>query len=79
MEVPSFRGYEAATEDGPKPAIEWESWLKGTRRFPPSDEEIAINRLKQQVKRILFYCFFIYIFRILESIRTRYSNRETCS
>jgi NADH dehydrogenase [ubiquinone] 1 alpha subcomplex assembly factor 2 len=42
------RGYEQVDSDAPKPNIEWEAWLKGTRRFPPSEEEIQINRLRQQ-------------------------------
>uniref|UniRef100_A0A7E4UY88 NADH:ubiquinone oxidoreductase complex assembly factor 2 n=1 Tax=Panagrellus redivivus TaxID=6233 RepID=A0A7E4UY88_PANRE len=42
------RGYDNETQGGPKPALEWEAWLKGTRRFPPSDEEIKLNRLRQQ-------------------------------
>uniref|UniRef100_A0AC34GSQ1 NADH dehydrogenase [ubiquinone] 1 alpha subcomplex subunit 12 n=1 Tax=Panagrolaimus sp. ES5 TaxID=591445 RepID=A0AC34GSQ1_9BILA len=42
------RGYDQTDPNASKPAIEWESWLKGTRRFPPSDEEIQLNRLRQQ-------------------------------
>uniref|UniRef100_A0AC34QA57 NADH dehydrogenase [ubiquinone] 1 alpha subcomplex subunit 12 n=1 Tax=Panagrolaimus sp. JU765 TaxID=591449 RepID=A0AC34QA57_9BILA len=41
------RGYEPVVEGG-KPPLEWDAWLKGTRRFPPSDEEIALNRQRQQ-------------------------------
>uniref|UniRef100_A0A1I7X770 NADH dehydrogenase [ubiquinone] 1 alpha subcomplex subunit 12 n=1 Tax=Heterorhabditis bacteriophora TaxID=37862 RepID=A0A1I7X770_HETBA len=33
-----------------QPDLEWQSWLRGTRRFPPSDSEIAQNRLKQQAQ-----------------------------
>ncbi|GMT24526.1 hypothetical protein PFISCL1PPCAC_15823, partial [Pristionchus fissidentatus] len=32
------------------PSVEWQSWLKGTRRFPPSDQEIALNRARQQAQ-----------------------------
>ncbi|KJH44480.1 hypothetical protein DICVIV_09488 [Dictyocaulus viviparus] len=31
-------------------SVEWQAWLKGTRRFPPSDEEIALNKMKQQAQ-----------------------------
>lgn len=44
-----FRGFEP-NAGAPKPALEWEAWLKGTRRFPPSDEEIALNRQRQQTQ-----------------------------
>uniref|UniRef100_A0AC35TTQ7 NADH dehydrogenase [ubiquinone] 1 alpha subcomplex assembly factor 2 n=1 Tax=Rhabditophanes sp. KR3021 TaxID=114890 RepID=A0AC35TTQ7_9BILA len=45
------RGYEPA-ESGPKnePTLEWVSWLKGTRRFPPSDQELIINKQRQQLQ-----------------------------
>ncbi|KIH44614.1 hypothetical protein ANCDUO_25360 [Ancylostoma duodenale] len=44
------RGYDPPPNN-PKsePGVEWQSWLKGTRRFPPSDDEIALNRMKEQV------------------------------
>ncbi|KIH45006.1 hypothetical protein ANCDUO_24959, partial [Ancylostoma duodenale] len=43
------RGYDPPPNN-PKsePGVEWQSWLKGTRRFPPSDDEIALNRMKEQ-------------------------------
>ncbi|KHJ80075.1 hypothetical protein OESDEN_20257, partial [Oesophagostomum dentatum] len=31
-----------------QPGIEWQSWLKGVRRFPPSDQELALNRMREQ-------------------------------
>ncbi|PAV86188.1 hypothetical protein WR25_05339 [Diploscapter pachys] len=34
----------------PQPPIEWSSWVKGTRRIPPTDQEIALNRMKQQAQ-----------------------------
>ncbi|CAB3409367.1 unnamed protein product [Caenorhabditis bovis] len=45
------RGFEAPPS-GPRiePGIEWQAWLRGTRRFPPSDDEIALNRMKQQAQ-----------------------------
>ncbi|KHN81353.1 hypothetical protein Tcan_18155 [Toxocara canis] len=46
------RGYEPASPTSEPPVLEWQAWLKGTRRFPPSDEEIQINRLRQQAQRI---------------------------
>ncbi|CAI2351980.1 unnamed protein product [Caenorhabditis sp. 36 PRJEB53466] len=33
-----------------EPDQEWQAWLRGTRRFPPSDREIAINRQRQQAQ-----------------------------
>uniref|UniRef100_A0A1I7V4P7 NADH:ubiquinone oxidoreductase complex assembly factor 2 n=1 Tax=Caenorhabditis tropicalis TaxID=1561998 RepID=A0A1I7V4P7_9PELO len=33
-----------------EPGLEWQAWLKGTRRFPPSDSEISINRMRQQAQ-----------------------------
>ncbi|VDN53121.1 unnamed protein product [Dracunculus medinensis] len=44
------RIYEPAPEIDIKPSPEWESWLRGTRRFPPSSEELEINRLKLEAK-----------------------------
>ncbi|GMR49716.1 hypothetical protein PMAYCL1PPCAC_19911, partial [Pristionchus mayeri] len=32
------------------PSVEWTSWLKGTRRFPPDEQEIALNRARQQAQ-----------------------------
>ncbi|VDN23744.1 unnamed protein product, partial [Cylicostephanus goldi] len=29
-----------------QPGVEWQSWLKGTRRFPPSDQELALNQMR---------------------------------
>ncbi|KAL6739997.1 hypothetical protein Aduo_013390 [Ancylostoma duodenale] len=45
------RGYDPPPNN-PKsePGVEWQSWLKGTRRFPPSDDEIALNRMKEQAQ-----------------------------
>ncbi|CAI5448441.1 unnamed protein product [Caenorhabditis angaria] len=45
------RGFEPP-KNSPKiePDIEWQAWLRGTRRFPPSDQEIALNRQKQQAQ-----------------------------
>ncbi|MFH4976466.1 hypothetical protein AB6A40_003175 [Gnathostoma spinigerum] len=42
------RGYDPSPTSNTKPAHEWQAWLKRTRRFPPSPEEIATNRLQQQ-------------------------------
>ncbi|KHJ86664.1 hypothetical protein OESDEN_13578 [Oesophagostomum dentatum] len=33
-----------------QPGIEWQSWLKGVRRFPPSDQELALNRMREQAQ-----------------------------
>ncbi|KAK0409389.1 hypothetical protein QR680_004510 [Steinernema hermaphroditum] len=45
------RGYDPpASGERHAPSIEWESWLKGTRRFPPSDQEIFLNRQRQQAQ-----------------------------
>ncbi|XGW31813.1 hypothetical protein V3C99_010189, partial [Haemonchus contortus] len=33
-----------------QPSLEWQSWLKGTRRFPPSEEELQLNRMRQQAQ-----------------------------
>ncbi|WKY04639.1 hypothetical protein Q1695_005559 [Nippostrongylus brasiliensis] len=45
------RGYEPPPgAPQSEPSLEWQSWLRGTRRFPPSDEEIALNRAKQQAQ-----------------------------
>uniref|UniRef100_A0A0K0FLU6 NADH:ubiquinone oxidoreductase complex assembly factor 2 n=1 Tax=Strongyloides venezuelensis TaxID=75913 RepID=A0A0K0FLU6_STRVS len=45
------RGYESP-EGGPhvEPSKEWTSWLKGTRRFPPSEKELAMNEIRQQAQ-----------------------------
>ncbi|KIH58077.1 hypothetical protein ANCDUO_11723, partial [Ancylostoma duodenale] len=45
------RGYDPPPNN-PKsePGVEWQSWLKGTRRFPPSDDEISLNRMKEQAQ-----------------------------
>ena len=44
------RGYETPeTVKNPQPpTIEWDAWLRSRRRFPPSDEEIRLNLMKQQ-------------------------------
>ncbi|GMS96969.1 hypothetical protein PENTCL1PPCAC_19144, partial [Pristionchus entomophagus] len=49
------RGFEPPkdaqkTVDYSGPSVEWQSWLKGTRRFPPGDQEIALNRARQQAQ-----------------------------
>ncbi|CAD6198089.1 unnamed protein product [Caenorhabditis auriculariae] len=45
------RGFDPPTSgNSSRPGIEWEAWLKGTRRFPPSKEEIFLNRSKQQAQ-----------------------------
>uniref|UniRef100_A0A1I7ZC09 NADH dehydrogenase [ubiquinone] 1 alpha subcomplex subunit 12 n=1 Tax=Steinernema glaseri TaxID=37863 RepID=A0A1I7ZC09_9BILA len=45
------RGYDPpASGHQQHPSIEWESWLKGTRRFPPSEQEIQLNRQRQQAQ-----------------------------
>uniref|UniRef100_A0A915NX79 NADH dehydrogenase [ubiquinone] 1 alpha subcomplex subunit 12 n=3 Tax=Meloidogyne TaxID=189290 RepID=A0A915NX79_9BILA len=41
------RGYDPAP-GAPDPPVEWLSWTKMTRRFPPSEEEIRLNRARQQ-------------------------------
>lgn len=46
-----FSGYDAHAEDGPKPSVEWLAWISGTRRFPPSNEEIALNKARAQVEK----------------------------
>ncbi|KAK0398562.1 hypothetical protein QR680_002646 [Steinernema hermaphroditum] len=47
------RGYDPpASGQQHAPTIEWESWLKGTRRFPPSEEEIFLNRRRQQAQAL---------------------------
>jgi hypothetical protein len=28
--------------------VEWLAWIKGTRKYPPTDDEIALNRSRQQ-------------------------------
>uniref|UniRef100_A0A0N5CDK9 NADH dehydrogenase [ubiquinone] 1 alpha subcomplex subunit 12 n=1 Tax=Strongyloides papillosus TaxID=174720 RepID=A0A0N5CDK9_STREA len=45
------RGYEPP-ESGSRvePSNEWAAWLKGTRRFPPSEKELAINEIRQQAQ-----------------------------
>uniref|UniRef100_A0A0N4ZY79 NADH dehydrogenase [ubiquinone] 1 alpha subcomplex assembly factor 2 n=1 Tax=Parastrongyloides trichosuri TaxID=131310 RepID=A0A0N4ZY79_PARTI len=45
------RGFETP-EKGPivEPSVEWASWLKGTRRFPPSEKELMLNRIKEQAQ-----------------------------
>uniref|UniRef100_A0A0K0DRQ5 NADH dehydrogenase [ubiquinone] 1 alpha subcomplex subunit n=1 Tax=Angiostrongylus cantonensis TaxID=6313 RepID=A0A0K0DRQ5_ANGCA len=45
-------GYDPPTgaSNPQTPTVEWQSWLKGTRRFPPSEEEIALNRMRQQAQ-----------------------------
>ncbi|KAE9421791.1 hypothetical protein Angca_000730, partial [Angiostrongylus cantonensis] len=52
-----FVGFKLSGYDPPTgasnpqtPTVEWQSWLKGTRRFPPSEEEIALNRMRQQAQ-----------------------------
>uniref|UniRef100_A0A8R1EGB3 Carbonic anhydrase n=2 Tax=Caenorhabditis japonica TaxID=281687 RepID=A0A8R1EGB3_CAEJA len=46
------RGFDSPTSGAQiEPDIEWQAWLRGTRRFPPSDQEISFNRMKQQVSR----------------------------
>ncbi|KAI6175900.1 hypothetical protein M3Y97_00740800 [Aphelenchoides bicaudatus] len=44
------RGYNHGEDPNILPSVEWQSWLKGSRRFPPSDQEIEINRAKEQAK-----------------------------
>ncbi|CAP21875.1 Protein CBG00422 [Caenorhabditis briggsae] len=58
------RGFDPPTSGAHiEPDLEWQAWLRGTRRnvdvmywnlyfdrFPPSDTEIAINRMKQQAQ-----------------------------
>ncbi|CEF61232.1 NADH dehydrogenase [ubiquinone] 1 alpha subcomplex subunit 12 family-containing protein [Strongyloides ratti] len=45
------RGYEAPMNGKvTEPTKEWVSWLKGTRRFPPSENELALNRIRQQAQ-----------------------------
>ncbi|EPB80775.1 hypothetical protein ANCCEY_00181 [Ancylostoma ceylanicum] len=45
------RGYDPPPNNPTsQPGVEWQSWLKGTRRFPPSDDEIALNRMKEQAQ-----------------------------
>ncbi|VDM56116.1 unnamed protein product [Angiostrongylus costaricensis] len=46
------RGYDPpiGASNPQAPTVEWQSWLKGTRRFPPSEEEIALNRTRQQAQ-----------------------------
>ncbi|KAK5979202.1 NADH:ubiquinone oxidoreductase domain containing protein [Trichostrongylus colubriformis] len=47
------RGFDPPPNAPPsQPSVEWQSWLKGTRRFPPSDEEIALNRTRQQAQLV---------------------------
>ncbi|EYC31493.1 hypothetical protein Y032_0004g2184 [Ancylostoma ceylanicum] len=47
------RGYDPPPNNPTsQPGVEWQSWLKGTRRFPPSDDEIALNRMKEQDKMV---------------------------
>ncbi|CAD5226594.1 unnamed protein product [Bursaphelenchus xylophilus] len=41
------RGFEQGNPNNP-PSFEWQSWLKGTRRFPPSDEEVALNQARRE-------------------------------
>ncbi|CAD5219166.1 unnamed protein product [Bursaphelenchus okinawaensis] len=40
-------GFEQADSNS-QPSLEWESWLKGTRRFPPSDQELALNEARRE-------------------------------
>ncbi|VDP16140.1 unnamed protein product [Heligmosomoides polygyrus] len=56
------RGYDPPPEaPESQPSVEWQSWLKGTRRFPPSEQEIALNRMKQQVVR---RCYLVTYFHV---------------
>ncbi|KAH7730641.1 NADH:ubiquinone oxidoreductase [Aphelenchoides avenae] len=34
------------------PTVEWQSWLKGTRKLPPSPEEIRMNMARQQAQQL---------------------------
>uniref|UniRef100_A0A183C4X8 Histone H4 n=1 Tax=Globodera pallida TaxID=36090 RepID=A0A183C4X8_GLOPA len=44
------RGFDAPSGVGEPtpPPVEWLAWLSMARRFPPSEEEIRLNVLKQQ-------------------------------
>lgn len=45
------RGYESDDKSIPPTQpipVEWLSWIKGTRQYPPTDDEIALNRTRQQ-------------------------------
>ncbi|KAK6748312.1 hypothetical protein RB195_001124 [Necator americanus] len=45
------RGYDPPPNNPTsQPSVEWQSWLKGARRFPPSEEEIKLNRVKEQAQ-----------------------------
>ncbi|CAI4221882.1 unnamed protein product [Auanema sp. JU1783] len=45
------RGYEHVDgKSNTEPSIEWQSWLRGTRKFPPSEQELFINAAKQQAQ-----------------------------
>ncbi|KAI6207017.1 hypothetical protein M3Y94_00981900 [Aphelenchoides besseyi] len=41
------RGYEPGPQNY-EPSVEWTSWLSGARRFPPSEQEIAINQAREE-------------------------------
>uniref|UniRef100_A0A914CBJ8 NADH dehydrogenase [ubiquinone] 1 alpha subcomplex subunit 12 n=1 Tax=Acrobeloides nanus TaxID=290746 RepID=A0A914CBJ8_9BILA len=44
-----MRGYDPSPDpNAPKPSVEWHSWTTGSRRFPPSEQEIQMNRLRAQ-------------------------------
>ncbi|KAK6017345.1 hypothetical protein OSTOST_17136 [Ostertagia ostertagi] len=45
------RGYDPSPNaPTSEPSVEWQSWLRGTRRFPPSEDELALNRVRQQAQ-----------------------------
>ncbi|KAL3074270.1 hypothetical protein niasHS_015100 [Heterodera schachtii] len=48
------RGFEPPpdVEVPSEPPVEWRAWLNKSRRFPPSDEEIQLNILKQQAQLV---------------------------
>ncbi|ETN68730.1 hypothetical protein NECAME_15656 [Necator americanus] len=50
-----FTGYDPPPNNPTsQPSVEWQSWLKGARRFPPSEEEIKLNRVKEQINPVCF-------------------------
>ncbi|CAJ0587820.1 unnamed protein product, partial [Mesorhabditis spiculigera] len=45
------RGFDPPSENPTAaPGVEWLSWVKGTRRFPPNEQELLLNKAKQQAQ-----------------------------
>ncbi|CAJ0952822.1 unnamed protein product, partial [Mesorhabditis belari] len=45
------RGFEPPFDNlNSKPGVEWLSWIKGTRRFPPNEQELLSNESRQQAQ-----------------------------